>query len=599
MDNKIFLRKNYLKDDIDQDNDYGEAFCNYTRLNNFPTPDTFLNYRKESFQFDREIESVMKYKDSEADIQLPTEMNTCSNSYSNSLYNLGFTDNEKFNPLNTIENNTLNLTEEDMVNNKSKNKKKSKKKKQIFNLVNSSDEIKKNLSNSDVVSLTAEIDVGNEEIPNPTYTLLEMKIEKLKFLEKKRAKEISEKNISDERSSLHNMILKTKEEIKCEKNRLAAKRSREQVKKRIKDLENFNSQLLKENSRLFENNERNEKFIERIQLFLNQKLCQGCKKQCKSSGFSICLNGENCSTSSESNSTEYTNTSTINISSSSNNSFQSPFAKYSIFAGVLFVVCMLGNIYQTSKLKDLSTSSSVTLPSEKNEKRMLMYNPDGGNFYTTYNLSNHLIADDARSKAINQVISSNIEKMDKNKVIFSTYKDVRNNNTSIDEIKYKETLKIKLEEFVSRLTEKDTPKVNDVLTVKVNNNVVNENKGTSITKYIPLSDSCLTDKVYQLPDAKKKNLSKSNQIVPFYDSIAVKNEINKKFSSLYILNYVQNDNLFEYLRSIKIEQEVDSMKLSSVKDCRYLYLIIENPNNREEAYEIGLKVIDLVPHMKH
>lgn len=111
-------------------------------------------------------------------------------------------------------------------------------------------------------------------------------------------------------------------------------------------------------------------------------------------------------------------------------------------------------------------------------------------------------------------------------------------------------------------------------------------------------------------------LEKKNQIVPFNNrKLVFKEDLEKKFSSLYVLNFLQNDDLFDYLKSImKIENKDESAdnyelegsvtkskskKISTVKDCKYLYMIVENPNNKQETFELGLKVIDIVPNYKH
>lgn len=116
-------------------------------------------------------------------------------------------------------------------------------------------------------------------------------------------------------------------------------------------------------------------------------------------------------------------------------------------------------------------------------------------------------------------------------------------------------------------------------------------------------------------------LGKKHQIVPFNNrdrELAFKEDMEKKFSSLYVLSFLQNDDLFDFLKSItkKESKEEASEKyesggttvsednkrkttLSKVQDCKYLYMIVENPNNMQERFELGLKVIDIVPNYKH
>lgn len=154
-----------------------------------------------------------------------------------------------------------------------------------------------------------------------------------------------------------------------------------------------------------------------------------------------------------------------------------------------------------------------------------------------------------------------------------------------------------------------------------NYEVIDSNSGkkvTDITKYKPNIDSCLLEG-NKYSDTEKKEISSeiknklvSTEIVPFNDNRFIyKNDLEKKFASLYVLEFIQNEDIFEYLKSIvdfEKEEEIEikannstssnSKKLAS-KDCKYLYMIIENPNNKNEKMEISLKVIDIIRSYKY
>lgn len=142
------------------------------------------------------------------------------------------------------------------------------------------------------------------------------------------------------------------------------------------------------------------------------------------------------------------------------------------------------------------------------------------------------------------------------------------------------------------------------VSIKTNNNN-NENNENSYDKDLEIIDT---------KPQQKNFLEKTTQIVPFNKDLAnrlvLKEDLEKKFSSLYVLSFVQDDDVFEYFRSIvdydynteminkgKNEKSDDSnsKKIRTVKDCKYLYMIVENPKNRNESYELGLKVVDIVP----
>lgn len=115
---------------------------------------------------------------------------------------------------------------------------------------------------------------------------LKNNIKSLKILEQMKSKKLSErKNLLDD--SLSNLIAKTKEEIKIEKNRLAVKKNRDKMKSKIHELEIYNSKLVIENNRLHEKSEILEKNLIKINCYLNRNLCNTCNDKYEKFSYSI------------------------------------------------------------------------------------------------------------------------------------------------------------------------------------------------------------------------------------------------------------------------------------------------------------------------
>lgn len=98
-------------------------------------------------------------------------------------------------------------------------------------------------------------------------------------------------------------------------------------------------------------------------------------------------------------------------------------------------------------------------------------------------------------------------------------------------------------------------------------------------------------------DKNEENLSSNALKHSYIDSM------RKDFKSMYVLNFVQNENIFEYFKSLlemNFTEEFSNNVTSEAKrnnktKCKYLHMIIQNPSNKNESYELGLKVIDIVP----
>lgn len=154
----------------------------------------------------------------------------------------------------------------------------------------------------------------------------------------------------------------------------------------------------------------------------------------------------------------------------------------------------------------------------------------------------------------------------------------------------------------------------------------------------------------RLDDTKQESSYTLNPIVTFDSKdndakrLKFKQDMAKKFSALYVLDFIQDEDIFEYFKSIiddanrqiiKPDEEAYSEGLNTIfngnseydelkttqendqelrdfgtnkthepklksKDCsKFLYLIIENPNNKNEYYELGLKVVNIIHNFKH
>lgn len=84
-------------------------------------------------------------------------------------------------------------------------------------------------------------------------------------------------------------------------------------------------------------------------------------------------------------------------------------------------------------------------------------------------------------------------------------------------------------------------------------------------------------------------------------------ELRRNIRSMYVLSFLENEDLFEFFKSIllyskNLHEESDMYEEASSStngsdskgQCKYLHMIIQNPVDKNEAYEIGLKIIDII-----
>jgi hypothetical protein len=194
---------------------------------------------------------------------------------------------------------------------------------------------------------------------------------------------------------------------------------------------------------------------------------------------------------------------------------------------------------------------------------------------------------------------------------------------------------LKPKEFLKNVSEFANEEFED-LSFSSTKGLYEENKLDSQIRPIYLSN--------HLEDRKEDSSSTLNPIVTFDSKdndakrLKFKQDMAKKFAGLYVLDFIQDEDIFEYFKSIiddanqqiikpdedayseglntifngnseydelKTTQERDfsnkthEQKLQS-KDCsKFLYLVIENPNNKNEYYELGLKVVNIIHNFKH
>jgi len=370
----------------------------------------------------------------------------------------------------------------------------------------------------------------DKEATNVLYdtSYLNLKQEKLKtlekeFLEKKRAKDNdnsdekntsflinklnADKRLSEELNPISALIRQTKTEIKIEKNRLSAKRSRDKQKKRLEDLESLTVELSKENSKLLKEHHKMERLLNQYNYYVNNSLCRGCKDDYKKSycahEYNMFFKKGKYNRKVDNNQTQQDNdlqlektSNPIKKAFNSFNSFNinsnggennngvlsfSPLKGFSIFAGVLFVICSLGvllsansgipsnstnklnpqisksksseSLHSYEKIDNIKiqsntqekTNNMISNKEGTNSRRMLVMNPSSTSYYSNYDFSKDIdLKSFQNMKAINTALSQSIElnTNNNNKILFETYKDYsKKNYKTINTKEQKEILK--------------------------------------------------------------------------------------------------------------------------------------------------------------
>lgn len=378
------------------------------------------------------------------------------------------------------------------------------------------------------------------------------------FIKKRRKKE------KDEKIIIPNIELMTKEEVKMEKNRLSAKRSREKQKKRFEELEEINKELKLENVRLYQEKEKLENKINSLSNFIQNKSCKECKTHIQKNILNIINSSFN-----NNDDESHKDTDEYYISTSSANNSISSISKLMIMVGIICIVSLYG--------------SFLSKTNEKSIKRQLIEQEN------LTLLENNVSEEEIRRrKEINHALSLRIES-NKKESIFKTHQDLRKKNELLN-IKYNNIYSIQeMEERKENLKKCHDRYVLDLMS-NINYSIYNalesdtkENKKTKI-KEKPKKEKVLLPKI-------------ENNQYTLYEAIA------KNIKSMYVLNFIQNEDIFEFLQNISNayteneEGEYDDSTLSNStlieRNRKYLFLIIENPIDKQEKLEIRLQIMSV------
>ena len=76
-------------------------------------------------------------------------------------------------------------------------------------------------------------------------------------------------------------------------------------------------------------------------------------------------------------------------------------------------------------------------------------------------------------------------------------------------------------------------------------------------------------------------------------------QLSNNIKSMYVLNFVQDEDLFSYFKSLlEFNGDISNSKNNNQNiiksNDKYIHMIVQNPINKNESFELGLKVIDVV-----
>lgn len=118
-------------------------------------------------------------------------------------------------------------------------------------------------------------------------------------------------------------------------------------------------------------------------------------------------------------------------------------------------------------------------------------------------------------------------------------------------------------------------------------------KNDANQKSLPALSSS-TDKFLAKPNNKKYNQAEFDK--EKYNFIE---QMSKNIKSMYVLNFVQDEDLFSYFKSLlEFNGDINNTKQNNqniIKSTdKYIHMIVQNPINKNESFELGLKVVDIV-----
>jgi hypothetical protein len=97
----------------------------------------------------------------------------------------------------------------------------------------------------------------------------------------------------------------------------------------------------------------------------------------------------------------------------------------------------------------------------------------------------------------------------------------------------------------------------------------------------------------------KQNNQNYNRTVFDKDKYNFIEQLSNNIKSMYVLNFVQDEDLFSYFKSLlEFNGDINNGNINEQNiiksNDKYIHMIVQNPINKNESFELGLKVIDVV-----
>lgn len=119
-----------------------------------------------------------------------------------------------------------------------------------------------------------------------------------------------------------------------------------------------------------------------------------------------------------------------------------------------------------------------------------------------------------------------------------------------------------------------------------------------------LVDSCLgVTSINTSKPEEEKYLLSGSQIVPIgsYSDSHLTRRLREDIKSMYVRDFISADQeQYEFFKNLlKQIQQDESIRMleQNQQQCKYIHLILDNPENDQQVYEVGCKVFDI--RMKH
>lgn len=420
-------------------------------------------------------------------------------------------------------------------------------------------------------------------------------------------------------NSNHNNIVNSqlsKKEMKMLRNRISAQRSRDRKKKELDDIKVISQDLLNQNCNLKKELESKEKELINLKEKLN-KLCQNCQLFFSNN---VINSNNNCSNN---------NTQRYTIVDSSRGNFSSGL-KYSIMAGLLVIVCLVGVFsFSTNEnmIKDFKgrilTSAEEEVFVEGQKKKDQLVDETSSSLSNGKSLVLYNKKKDRGSKDSPQIVSSenkifsiskNIEKYIKRKTKsmensnqIDSYNDLLDIDigTNEDHQLASTFLSKKRNEFLFKMGKRKS-EVQEGFLKKTNQMCVNvDGLDWSVQKEIKLHDDDMENEIRNYKEEKsgivlKKsdklsdsllNMENKNQVVPFkdgskkfyqYENSIMQDNIKSMYCRDFITPSEDNTRMFKKLfNKINMDYEKESGYKTKDEDCLYLHMIVPSTENFE------------------